>query len=248
MASILFAGTSSGYVVADRNPSCLVYSASGNNVLIDCGDGSTRSLLANDIDPNDLDAAVITHMHPDHSSGLMFFIQTLHLLERKRDFLLYVPFETLRFFRDSLNHHYLFMETLGFDLRIYPIPSGDSFAIDDISVHARPNRHMTIHSDVMPDHRNLMGEAFSLDIRFEGKRLVYTSDILDYADLVAMGYGGGEILVTELAHIDIEDVEKLLKKHKFNEVLLTHIPPEKDGKLELQDGFTLASDGLLIEF
>ncbi len=246
MPSLIFVGTSSGYVSSNRNPSCLVYSADDMNILLDCGDGATRSLIQNDIDPNSLDATVITHMHPDHSSGLMFFIQTLHLMERKRDFFLYVPSETLRFIPHSLNHHYLFKETLGFNLRISPIPSGESFLMGDVSIHARPNRHLTIHSEVMPDHRNLLGESFSLDIRCRGTRMVYTSDILDYADLVALAYGGGNLLATEIAHIEIENVKAILKKHNFSKVILTHIPPEKEGELPADENIIKACDGLIV--
>ncbi len=248
MPTLLFAGTSSGYVVPDKNPTCIVYSAGGSNILLDCGDGTARSLVQQNFDPNDLDAVIITHMHPDHSSGVMFLIQTLHLLKREKPLLLFIPSETLRFCEYCLNHYYMFKETLGFDLRIMAIPSGESFSVGEVGIHARPNRHMTIHSDVMENHRNLLGESFSLDIRYGRTRTVYTSDILDYADLVAMAFGGGDVLITEIAHIELDNVLSSVEKHPFGKVIITHVPPDKDLDPARLGAFIKAVDGMKVEF
>ncbi|HDR90846.1 MAG TPA: ribonuclease Z [candidate division Zixibacteria bacterium] len=248
MPTLLFAGTSSGYVEAGKNPTCIVYSAGGKNILLDCGDGATRSLVQHNFDPNDLDAVVVTHMHPDHSSGLMFLIQTLHLLKRKKPLLLFIPSETLRFCEYCLHHYYMFKTTLGFDLRVMAIPSGESFSVGEVGIHARPNRHMTIHSEAMEDHRNLLGESFSLDIRYSKTRTVYTSDILDYADLVAMAFGGGDVLITEIAHIELDNVISAFEKHPFGKVIITHVPPGKKIDPARLGSFIEAVDGMKVEF
>jgi len=248
MPKLLFAGTSSGYAVKNRNPSCVVYSTKDVAFLIDCGDGATHSLLNLGFDIDIFDAAIITHMHPDHVGGLMFFIQTLHLMKRKRPFYLFVPSEVSRFIPQSLNHHYMFPETLGFDLRIQAIHSAESMNIGDVNFLARPNRHMTIHSDVMSNHRNLLGEAFSLSIRYKNTRAVYTSDIKDFADLAAIVHGGGDLLVAETAHIDEKHLPGLLDKHPFRKVVLTHIPPEKERAFVPKAEYIRAKDGLIVDF
>ncbi len=248
MPTLLFAGTASGYASARKNSSCIVYSADDTNILIDCGDGATRALIQQNFDPNSLDALIITHMHPDHSGGLMFLIQTLHLLRRERPFQLFIPSETSRFIEYSLHHHYLFHDTLGFNLQISPIKSGETFQIGGIDLLARPNRHMSIHSDVMSKHENLLGEAFSLDIRYDGTRLVYTSDILDYPDLNAIACGGGEVLVTETAHIEFESIIEVVRKYPFDKVVITHVPQEKEKEPLPDDRFIRATDGCVVIF
>lgn len=107
---------------------------------------------------------------------------------------------------------------------------------------------MTIHSDVMPKHENLLGEAFSLDIRYDGTRMVYSSDILDYTDLDAIACGGGEVLITETAHIDLESIVEIVRNHPFDKIILTHVPREKEMEPLPNDSFIRAEDGCVVIF
>lgn len=248
MPEIVFAGTGSGFASAKRNPSCIVFRESDTDVLLDCGDGATRALLNCDIDILSLDGAVITHMHPDHSGGLAFFIQTLHLLKREKPFMLYLPSEIVDFAPKLLIRHYMFPETLGFELVIKPIPPGERFQIGNIGITAHPNNHMQIHAEQIPGYSEITGEAFSLSIEAGGKRVVYTSDILDSVDLENITKGGGDLLICEATHIDPDELPGLLDSNAFAKVILTHIPDELDrpprpGKSD----WLWAEDGLRIE-
>ncbi|RKZ31086.1 hypothetical protein DRQ36_03240 [bacterium] len=247
MPEITFVGTGSGFVSVKRNSSCIFFSEANTAIILDCGDGATRALLKCGIDPLVIDGAVITHTHPDHSSGLPFLIQTLHLLKRETEFLFFVPPEITEFIPRLLIRHYMFPETLGFELIIRPIPTGETFRIGDIGLAALPNRHMQIHSKSIPNYPEISGEAFSLSVEAGGKRAVYSSDVFDLRDLEKVIAGGGELLICEATHIDLVELPRLLDKNPFAKVVLTHIPDELDISRAGKPDWLWATDGLKIE-
>ena len=63
-------GVGSAYSAPGEAQSCYLVSAAGRSVAIDLGSG-TMNLLQRQIAPEDLDAVVITHIHPDHCVDLM---------------------------------------------------------------------------------------------------------------------------------------------------------------------------------
>jgi len=63
-------GVGGAYSRPGEAQSCYLVSAAGRSVAIDLGSG-TLNLLQRQIAPEDLDAVVITHMHPDHCVDLM---------------------------------------------------------------------------------------------------------------------------------------------------------------------------------
>ena len=63
-------GVGSAYSAPGEAQSCYLVSAAGRSVAIDLGSG-TMNLLQRRIAPEDLDAVVITHLHPDHCVDLM---------------------------------------------------------------------------------------------------------------------------------------------------------------------------------
>ncbi len=243
MTKIHFIGTSSGFATANRNPSCLVFDSGNAKILLDCGDGATRALLQQGVDLSELDGAVVTHMHPDHSGGLAFFVQTLHLLKRERPFKLFMPSEAVEIFPRMLVHHYMFPSTLGFELNISSILPDKRFRIGDVEIVAHPNRHMLIHELQLPDHPQLKGEAFCLSLEAEGKCVAYSSDIFALSDLEFTD--GGDLLVIEAMHIDLDELPRFLENRPFDKVVLTHIPDER-GELARRDssGWLWAKDGM----
>lgn len=63
-------GVGSAYSAPGEAQSCYLVSAAGRSVAVDLGSG-TLNRLQDEIAPEDLDAVVITHMHPDHCVDLM---------------------------------------------------------------------------------------------------------------------------------------------------------------------------------
>jgi len=69
-----FVGSGDAFGSGGRWQTCIQLAASGQTLLVDCGATSLVALKAQRIDPNTIDAVVVTHLHGDHFGGLPFLI------------------------------------------------------------------------------------------------------------------------------------------------------------------------------
>ena len=244
MAEIIFAGSGSGFLSERRRPSAILIESGDDSLLLDCGDGASRSILAAGKDPAETGGLAITHMHPDHSGGFPFFMQTLHLRKRENPFKLFLPPEALDFALELLTRSYIFPERLGFPLEVLPLEDGLKRILGEIEITPVANRHLTLHQEALARHPELEGQAFSLALELEGKRIVYSSDICDLEDLRKATSGGGELLICEAMHIEPGELEKAVPAGSFNRVVFTHIPDEREGPLRRRGDYLWAVDGL----
>jgi ribonuclease BN (tRNA processing enzyme) len=71
---VRFAGSGDAFGSGGRWQTCIHVSAGGTALLVDCGATSLTALKAQGLDPNDIGAVVVTHLHGDHFGGLPFLI------------------------------------------------------------------------------------------------------------------------------------------------------------------------------
>ncbi|HCJ2776765.1 TPA: MBL fold metallo-hydrolase, partial [Listeria monocytogenes] len=72
-----------GYPVANEGTSSYLLEEAGFKLLIDVG-ASAVSIMQNYIDPDDIDAAIISHYHPDHVADVGI-LQHIRLLSPKKE-------------------------------------------------------------------------------------------------------------------------------------------------------------------
>ena len=84
-------GTSTGIPTARRNHSSILLEYQGENILIDCGEGTQRQLRKAGLNPCKITKILITHTHGDHILGLPGLLQTLNLSECKNKIVIYCP-------------------------------------------------------------------------------------------------------------------------------------------------------------
>ena len=80
--SIVFVGTSSGKTSLKRFHSSLLVKSHSFNLLIDCGDGTSKALLSQGISIDLIDGILFSHLHPDHSAGFPSLIVQMKQLKR----------------------------------------------------------------------------------------------------------------------------------------------------------------------
>lgn len=83
-----------------RGPGFLV-DAGGKKILVDCAAGTNYQLARARVDPNAIDAILITHLHADHVAGLVPLLGEMYLAGRKKHLEIYGPKHLGRLVRAS---------------------------------------------------------------------------------------------------------------------------------------------------
>lgn len=74
MLTVQFIGSGDAFGSGGRFQPCFALRADGFLLLLDCGATSMTALRRAGLDPNEVDAIVVSHLHGDHYGGLPFFI------------------------------------------------------------------------------------------------------------------------------------------------------------------------------
>ncbi len=217
------------------------------NVLVDMGTG-VLSRLYNWLDPGDLDAVVITHLHPDHFLDIYPYRYFLEFQAAGRmPMPVYAPAQAADYIRGLFNE----ADTSKFD-RVFTftdLASAPDFTVGELKIAGRQVSHLD--------------PTYGIEVSACGRRLFYTSDtrqdpcLLEYAR-------GVDLLLAEttlragdadssVAHMTTTEVATLAADAGVARVVLTHLWPHFDRnqiKREVEAGFDgkidLADEGLLI--
>lgn len=79
---IIFLGTSAGTPTADRGLPSVLLDIDGEQILLDCGEGTQRQMMKAGSSLGKRMKIFVTHMHGDHIFGLPGLIQTMNLINR----------------------------------------------------------------------------------------------------------------------------------------------------------------------
>lgn len=187
-------------------------------VLVDAGNGSTSNLLSY-VDFHDLDAVVITHRHLDHCVDLvgMFYALRFGGPEPRRVRLHAAP-EVLGLMRTLLDGDSKFTFADAFDH--HEFRSGEHLEIGGIAIDASTSIHPV--------------PTLTLDIRADGRRLVYSSDSAGGDPLVEAARGA-DVLLCEATwqgdaadfppgiHLTAHDAALVAEKADVDRLVLTHV-------------------------
>jgi ribonuclease BN (tRNA processing enzyme) len=232
--NIIALGTSGTYPRYGRACSGYLFADDPTFVQIDFGTGVLSNLFRY-LDPENLSAIILTHLHADHVLDiypLRYYLQYNHR-EKNGKIRVYSPQdapEILHGFNPGKEER-LFLEEV-FEFR----PIEDRLVIGSLSFSFKKARH------VIP--------TFSLVCETgDGKKIGYTSDT-SYADDLIEFFKESDVLICEAAYQGKQGIENLhmsayeagvfASKAGAKKLYLTHIWPELDpmvSKSEAEDGF-----------
>jgi len=135
--NLTFLGTSAQIPTAKRNHSAMLLVYGGENILVDCGEGTQRQFRKARMNPCKVNRILITHRHGDHVFGLPGLISTFDLSGYNKTLYIYGPKGIKRFLENFLGLNYVKRD---FEIKIEEI-SGKFFETDDFYLEAEEMEH-----------------------------------------------------------------------------------------------------------
>ena len=216
-------GTQAPYVRYGHNgPGCLVTTVQGDNILLDCGSGSTHMMKL----PDDLEnlTVIITHRHGDHWADLFQIMYASYMAHEFGNLN-----ERIKVYIPADMNHVARMEDFHW-CEFINIFDGLNFYVGGLNVKF----YKTIHADSVESY------AVKLSGRRDGT-LVYTGDIsYKSKERIVNMARGADLLVSESTllesygqpeynvHITAKQAATMALEAGVSKLLLTHFKPEED--------------------
>ena len=245
---LTIAGCGDAFGSGGRLNTCFYLETARATLLVDCGASAMPALKAQRLDPNSIDAIVLSHLHGDHFGGLPFFLLDAQFLARREKPLLIAGPPGARERIDALLEVF-FPKSTGskwrFPWRVEEITPG---------VEADVLGHTVVTAQVI--HQS---GAPSTALRLsDGARIFAYSGDTEWTDALIPIADGADLFICECyafagkltGHLTWEILKARLPDLRAQRIMLTHMNPTMLSRLDevMDDGVMLAADGLVVEF
>lgn len=88
---VRFVGSGDAFGNGGRFQTCIRLQDEGFTVLVDCGATSLTAMKAQRLDPGEVDAVVLSHLHGDHFGGLPFLVLDGQFTRRTKPLTVFGP-------------------------------------------------------------------------------------------------------------------------------------------------------------
>ena len=159
---IVFFGASHGVPEPNRKCSCTMIEAGGNRYFIDMGVNAIDGLITRGISPNEVKTVFVTHMHGDHTDGLIPFIDLCNWYFKASAPVFYLPADT-----DQVKTAIAgWLGCNGSQMRDFEFHNVQEGALYDDGV-LKVTAYRTLH----------IGESYCYLLEAEGKRVFFSGDM-----------------------------------------------------------------------
>lgn len=223
---------SSGTAPQQGNPASGYLLRSAAAVLwVDAGPGTYQALLEH-VDPEDIDAVLLSHMHSDHCTDLFALAHNLMFVRRSERRLPVVApagsVDRMRGFLGGEADHPTFRT-----LDVAEPAPGEAFVIGDVTATAQAAHHSV--------------PAFAYRIETAGGALGYTGDT-GPSEMINEHFAGVDVLLAEASlqdaspeyafHMTARQAADMAVATNAGRLLLTHIPEAIDAPTSLEEAKT----------
>ncbi|MBO4884239.1 MAG: MBL fold metallo-hydrolase [Clostridia bacterium] len=227
---ITFLGTSHGVPAADRFCSSTMIEANGSRYFIDGGAPLIDILLRRGVDLDTVRAIFTTHIHGDHTNGILALADLFSWYFKTTSVDIYL---TERRGIDAFSEMIRTVEGGLDEARVrFKLMTADTVYQDEnIRVTPFPTQHMA--SAGRP--------AYSYLVEAEGKKALFSGDLsqrLAKGDFPAYALDNDvDLMVCEMAHFGVEEVRPYLGKCRAKTLLFNHVfPLHKLDEINALDG------------
>jgi ribonuclease BN (tRNA processing enzyme) len=240
-------GSGDAFGSGGRHNTCFHLVAGDRTVLIDCGASAPVGLRARNIDPNSIDAVILSHLHGDHFGGIPFLMLDGQYLSRREKPLLFAgpPGTTDRinaamevFYPNSTKTKYRFPWS------VTEIPVGQPTDIVGLNVLSAE----VIHSSGAP--------STALRVTAGQKTFAYSGDT-QWTDALLPIAAGADLFMVECydyerdltGHMNWKTIKQRLAGFTARRVMLTHMNHTMLARLDeaRAAGVLIAEDGLVLD-
>lgn len=225
---VVFLGTGSPLLSADRCGAGNVIVAGDTNVLVDCGWGAARKLVPAGVRPPTIDVAIFTHMHTDHITDVPDFLFLRWAGGAARPLRVYGPEGTQEMVDGFLM---AIRRDIGYRLAHHGekmSPDGIKVEVTEIPATAEPRQFF--------DEAGLKIESFEVNhfpvvpalgfrATYDGRTVVLSGDTT-YCDELRDASRGADMLVCEGMNVPMleEQIERIRPAFPHQAAMLSDVP------------------------
>lgn len=205
MIRVRFLGSGDAFGDGGRLQACILLESEGYRALLDCGATSLAAMKRADVDPNTIDAVLLTHLHGDHAGGVPYLILDGQFRKRDRPLAIVAPpgsrsrmdaiFEAALPTSSATPQRFAIRY-----LELVPRPLG----IGPLEVIALPVAHLGATS------------PHGLRIHVADRTIAYTGDT-EWCDALPVLADGADLFIAECYSVD-----KVIPKHLSHASLVAH--------------------------
>lgn len=245
---LTIAGSGDAFGSGGRLNTCFFLETAKAALLVDCGASVMPALKARDIDPNRVDAIILSHLHGDHFGGLPFFLLDAQFLARREKPLLIAGPPGSRARIDAALEVF-FSKSTGSKWR-FP------WRVEEIAVGVPADvlGHSLLTTEVV--HQS---GAPSTGLRLsDGERVFAYSGDTEWTDALLAVAAQADLFVCECyayaaklaGHMTWEILQTKIADLRAKRLMLTHMNPTVLARLDeiKAAGVLIAADGLQLEF
>ncbi len=236
-------GSGDAFGSGGRFQTCIRVQAGGFTALVNCGATTLTAMKAQQLDPGEVNAVVITHLHGDHFGGLPFLVLDGQFARRTKPLTVLGPIGTSQRLHAAMEVLYPGSTKVQrrFELRVLGLPGAGS---------ARQDGPILVTSWEV-DHAS-GAPALAVRVELTGKTFGYSGDSAWTPALLAAA-NGTDVFACEAYtydgpvryHLDYATVRQHAAELSTSRLILTHMGPgmlRQAGTCELE----AASDGLVV--
>lgn len=236
-------GSGDAFGSGGRLQTCIRLKHGGYTALVDCGATSMTALKAQGIDPQEVDAVAISHLHGDHFGGLPFLILDGQFARRTKKLTVLGPAGTQARLYAAMENLYPGSTSIQrkFDVEVLELAGdGSTRSVDELSVTGWEVDHA---SGAPP---------LALQARIGGHTFGYSGDTAWTSALIEAARGTDvfacEAYTYERAvpyHLDYRTLREHAGDFRTNQLVLTHMGHTVLDRLD-SIGHTTAYDGMTL--
>ena len=239
-----------------RYHSSFVIGSDNYTLLMDTGDGISKALVSHGISFNEINGIIVSHLHPDHFSGLASILVQMKLNNRSNGLDIFIHQQLVEFVKKYIMQSYIFIERMGFDINFRVFADKEkTYIADTFNFYAEQNTHLEKYRP-FDSEKLIKFSCSSFLFEEEGITFFYTGDIGDEKDLYLFDDRKISLMISEVSHVPYEKILLAFESMNVEKMILTHIDDALEETIRaffLNGGkktgkeITVAYDGLSID-